>query len=89
MPDDLDETGRPRALTVRFPARTFERMAVAAAVTAPKMRPAPVAHLPAASYSDENRHTRTGNGVHTIAWSATDNMGHADGIGSRYFWVQN
>jgi hypothetical protein len=34
--------------------------------------------------------TRTlSNGLHTIAWSATDNMGHTDGIGSRYFWVQN
>lgn len=34
--------------------------------------------------------TRTlANGVHTIAWSVTDSLSHADGIGSRYFWVQN
>ena len=29
------------------------------------------------------------NGIHTIAWSVTDDLGRADGIGSRYFWVQN
>ncbi|HLP57307.1 MAG TPA: choice-of-anchor Q domain-containing protein, partial [Candidatus Deferrimicrobium sp.] len=29
------------------------------------------------------------NGVHTIAWTAVDNAGNADGIGSRYFTVQN
>jgi len=29
------------------------------------------------------------NGVHTIQWSATDNGGNSDGIGSRYFTVQN
>jgi len=29
------------------------------------------------------------NGVHTIAWSVTDNLGRADGIGSRYFSVLN
>jgi hypothetical protein len=29
------------------------------------------------------------NGIHTIAWLVTDNQGRADGIGSRYFWVQN
>lgn len=29
------------------------------------------------------------NGIHTIAWTATDNGGNADGIGSRYFIVQN
>ncbi|MCP5103718.1 MAG: PQQ-binding-like beta-propeller repeat protein [bacterium] len=29
------------------------------------------------------------NGVHTIAWSATDNAGNSDGIGSRYFIVDN
>lgn len=33
--------------------------------------------------------TTLANGVHTIAWSATDNLGRADGIGSRYFWVLN
>ena len=29
------------------------------------------------------------NGVHTIAWVAYDNQGRGDGIGSRYFTVQN
>jgi hypothetical protein len=29
------------------------------------------------------------NGVHTIQWIATDNAGNTDGIGSRYFTVQN
>jgi len=29
------------------------------------------------------------NAVHTLAWIATDNAGAADGIGSRYFEVQN
>jgi hypothetical protein len=29
------------------------------------------------------------NGVHTISWSVTDNVGHSDGIGSRYFTVFN
>lgn len=29
------------------------------------------------------------NGLHTIAWSVTDNAGHSDGIGSRYFSVMN
>jgi glucose/arabinose dehydrogenase len=29
------------------------------------------------------------NGVHTIAWSATDSLGRTDGIGSRYFNVLN
>ncbi|MCP4155153.1 MAG: hypothetical protein GY757_45935 [bacterium] len=29
------------------------------------------------------------NGVHTIAWSAEDNAGNADGIGSRYFSIWN
>ena len=34
--------------------------------------------------------TRTlANGMHSIAWSVTDNQGRTDGIGSRYFWVQN
>jgi hypothetical protein len=28
------------------------------------------------------------DGVHTIAWSVTDNEGNTDGIGSRYFTVQ-
>ena len=29
------------------------------------------------------------NGVHTIAWSAQDDAGNADGIGSRYFSILN
>ncbi|MCP5053145.1 MAG: hypothetical protein GY940_38615, partial [bacterium] len=29
------------------------------------------------------------NGVHTIAWSVTDNAGNSQGIGSRYFSIQN
>jgi hypothetical protein len=29
------------------------------------------------------------NGVHTIYWTATDSAGNTDGIGSRYFSVQN
>jgi hypothetical protein len=29
------------------------------------------------------------NGVHTIAWSVKDNAGNQDGIGSRYFTIQN
>jgi hypothetical protein len=29
------------------------------------------------------------NGVHTIQWTATDDAGNHDGIGSRYFSVQN
>jgi hypothetical protein len=29
------------------------------------------------------------NGVHTIQWKATDNEGVTDGIGSRYFSIQN
>jgi hypothetical protein len=29
------------------------------------------------------------NGVHTIAWAAVDNAGNTDGIGSRYFIIQN
>jgi hypothetical protein len=33
--------------------------------------------------------TQFSNGVHTIAWSVTDNQGRADGIGSRYFTIQN
>lgn len=33
--------------------------------------------------------TKLGNGLHTIAWSATDNEGVTGGIGSRFFTVQN
>jgi hypothetical protein len=29
------------------------------------------------------------NGIHTIHWTATDNAGKIDGIGSRYFTIQN
>jgi hypothetical protein len=29
------------------------------------------------------------NGVHTIQWTATDSGGNSDGIGSRYFTIQN
>ena len=29
------------------------------------------------------------NGIHTIAWSVTDDLGRTQGIGSRYFWVSN
>jgi hypothetical protein len=29
------------------------------------------------------------NGVHTISWVVTDDAGVSDGIGSRYFTVQN
>jgi len=29
------------------------------------------------------------NGIHTIAWSVTDDAGHSDGIGSRYFRILN
>jgi len=33
--------------------------------------------------------TQYENGLHTIAWSVTDNAGNTDGIGSRYFSVMN
>jgi uncharacterized repeat protein (TIGR01451 family) len=33
--------------------------------------------------------TQLTNGVHTIFWVATDNAGHTDGLGSRYFTVAN
>jgi hypothetical protein len=33
--------------------------------------------------------TKYSNGVHTIAWVATDNGGNSDGIGSRFFSVLN
>jgi hypothetical protein len=33
--------------------------------------------------------TKYANGVHTISWIVTDNAGHASGIGSRFFTVQN
>jgi hypothetical protein len=37
-------------------------------------------------YLDTTNYT---NGVHTIAWTVTDNAGNAEGIGSRYFTIQN
>ena len=33
--------------------------------------------------------TLLSNGTHTIAWVVTDNQGNSEGIGSRYFTVQN
>jgi hypothetical protein len=33
--------------------------------------------------------TKLANGVHTIAWSVTDDLGRVEGIGSRYFRVAN
>ncbi len=33
--------------------------------------------------------TALSNGIHTIFWTATDTGGNTDGIGSRYFTVQN
>jgi hypothetical protein len=33
--------------------------------------------------------TQYANGVHTISWLVTDNLGSASGIGSRYFTVSN
>ena len=33
--------------------------------------------------------TTLANGVHTISWNAFDNAGRGDGLGSRYFTVQN
>ncbi|MBI4890745.1 MAG: hypothetical protein HY821_08990 [Acidobacteria bacterium] len=33
--------------------------------------------------------TQLANGMHSIAWSVTDNAGRADGIGSRYFFISN
>jgi hypothetical protein len=33
--------------------------------------------------------TTLANGIHTIMWLATDDQGRTDGLGSRYFWVQN
>jgi hypothetical protein len=42
----------------------------------------------AAAYFDIDT-TAYANGVHTIAWSAVDDAGNTDGIGSRYFTIQN
>ena len=33
--------------------------------------------------------TQYSDGLHSIAWSATDNAGHSGGFGSRYFTIQN
>jgi hypothetical protein len=38
-------------------------------------------------YTFDTRHLK--NGIHTIAWSVQDNMGRVQGIGSRYFIVNN
>jgi hypothetical protein len=38
-------------------------------------------------YTFDTRHLK--NGIHTIAWSVRDNMGRVQGIGSRYFIVNN
>ncbi len=40
------------------------------------------------AYLDLNT-TSYSNGIHTIYWTAIDNAGIADGIGSRYFSIQN
>jgi hypothetical protein len=40
------------------------------------------------AYFDFNT-TTYDNGLHTIYWTATDNAGNADGIGSRFFTVEN
>lgn len=42
----------------------------------------------AQAYYDFNT-TPYSNGIHTIAWTATDNAGNTDGIGSRFFVIQN
>jgi hypothetical protein len=42
----------------------------------------------AAGYFDIDT-TSYDNGVHTIQWTATDSGGNTDGIGSRYFTIQN
>ncbi|OGU61745.1 MAG: hypothetical protein A2V66_05150 [Ignavibacteria bacterium RBG_13_36_8] len=42
----------------------------------------------AVGYFDFNT-TAYENGVHTIYWTATDNVGNTDGIGSRYFNISN
>jgi Leucine-rich repeat (LRR) protein len=41
-----------------------------------------------AGYFDFNT-TCYSNGLHTISWTATDSGGNTDGIGSRYFTIQN
>jgi glucose/arabinose dehydrogenase len=33
--------------------------------------------------------TTLSNGLHTIGWLATDDLGRAEGLGSRFFWVRN
>ena len=42
---------------------------------------------PVAHFSIDSR--TLSNGVHTIFWVVTDNQGHQDGIGSRFFTVAN
>ncbi len=34
-------------------------------------------------------HDALANGTHTISWTVTDNLGNTEGIGSRFFTVQN
>jgi Zn-dependent metalloprotease len=33
--------------------------------------------------------TTLANGMHTIGWLVTDDLGRAEGLGSRFFWVDN
>jgi hypothetical protein len=33
--------------------------------------------------------TQYSNGIHTLEWIVTDNAGNSDGIGSRFFYIQN
>jgi hypothetical protein len=44
-------------------------------------------HGPAAVFTFDT--TAYSNGIHTIFWIAKDNAGNADGIGSRFFKIQN
>jgi hypothetical protein len=42
----------------------------------------------AVGYSVVDTTTLT-NGMHSIGWLVTDNLGRTEGLGSRFFWVQN
>ena len=33
--------------------------------------------------------TTLSNGMHTIGWLVYDDLGRGEGLGSRFFWVQN
>ena len=46
-------------------------------------------HATARSATSTSTPRTLANGVHTIAWSVTDNNGNGEGIGSRYFTVLN